>query len=143
MVRPTGTLERVFVAFVKPEEWGDFSVYLVNNTPAHYRRVVTLTGMFASVDEDLLESTRARADRGELLPYSTILLEDGDYRDLDFVIWYHLDLVPADPARQPERLWSQFGGLSFVGRGHPERLPVLDRDGWLIQLRARQGSSDL
>ena len=60
MMRPTGTLERVFVAFVKPEEWGDYSIYLVNDTPVHYRRVVTLTGMFASADEDLLESTHAR-----------------------------------------------------------------------------------
>ena len=104
MMMPTGTLERVFVAFVKPEEWGDYSIYLVNDTPVHYRRVVTLTGMFASADEDLLESTHARHKWGELPPHSAILLEDGDYRDLDFVIWHHLDLVPADTARPPERV---------------------------------------
>ena len=64
----------------------------------------TLTGMYMSVDEDLPESTRARKEWGELPPHSAILLEDGDYRDLDFVIWHHLDLVPADTARPPERV---------------------------------------
>jgi len=143
MMMPTGTPERVFAAFVKPEEWGDYSVYLVNNTPVQYRRVVALTGMYMSVDEDLLESTRATHEWGELPPHSAILLEDGDYRDLDFVIWHHLDLVPADPALPPERVWFQFGGSSFARRGDPEPLPVLDREGWLIELRARPDPSDL
>ena len=143
MMMPTGTLERVFVAVVKPEEWGDYSVYLVNNRPAHYRRAVTLTSMFASVDEDLLESTHARHEWGELPPHSAILLEDGDYLDLDFVISHHLDLVPADTARPPKRVWFQFGRLHFARLGDPALLPVLDRDGWAIELTPREDSSEL
>ena len=143
MMMPTGTLERVFVAFVKPEEWGDYSVYLVNNTPVHNERVVALTGMFPSVDAGLLESTRARADRGALRPHSAILLEDGPAWELDFNIWYHLDLAPADPARPPERVSFQSGRSHFLGRGAPALLPVLDRDCWAIDLTPRGDSSDL
>lgn len=143
MMTPTPTLERVFAAFVKPERFGDHSVYLVNNTPVHHERVVALTGMFMSVDGGLLESTHARSDRGALPPYSAILLESGPPWELDFNIWYHLDLFPADPARPPERVLFQFGRTHFVRRGDPEPLPVLDRDGWPIELTPRGDSSDL
>ncbi len=43
MMTPTPTLERVFAAFVKPERFGDHSVYLVDNTLVHHHeRVVAL-----------------------------------------------------------------------------------------------------
>lgn len=61
---PTKSLDRLFVASLMPVKFDDYSVHIVNNTPVHYGRVVTLTGMFASVDEALLESTRARQDPG-------------------------------------------------------------------------------
>jgi hypothetical protein len=134
----TGTLEQLFVAFVKPEQFGDYFVYLVNNTVVDYARVATFTGMHASVDDGLLESTRARQERGELRAHSAILIEDGDWHLLDFVIWYDVDLFPADAARPPERFSFSFGGLSFaLGQRDATFLPVLDRDGWVIEIKAR------
>src|SRR3990172_3054463 len=143
MMKPTGTPERVFAAFVKPELFGNHSVYLVNNTPVHYARVVALTGMFASVDGGLVESTHARTERGALPPPSAILLEEAPAWELDFNIGYNLDLVPADPARPPKRVWFQFGRLHFARLGDPALLPVLDRDGWAIELTPREDSSEL
>ena len=74
-----------------PDSWGNFALYLVNNTATGYRQVKILTEMFTSSDEDLLESSHARRDLSALPPESAILLEETPYWDLDFVIWYELD----------------------------------------------------
>jgi len=51
----------------------------LNNYPVHYARVATLTGMFASVDDELLESGRRRREQGSLPPRSALLLEEGEF----------------------------------------------------------------
>lgn len=71
-------LNRLFIGFVEePVPNGDHFIYLVNNTDVPYQRVVIVTGMYTSVDDDLLESSQAHRQQGKLRPRSAVLLEEG------------------------------------------------------------------
>ncbi len=140
MDKPTSTpaggdLNRLFIGFGNPRRFADHSIYLVNNTPVHYARVVALTGMFTSVDDGLLESSKARGERGALAPYSALLLEDGPFWELDYVIWYHLDLFPGDESQPPMRVW--FDTPKGGPTGPDIVLPVLNQRGHVIDLKGR------
>jgi len=130
----------LFVGFVMPNPWGDFFLYLVNGTKTYYKRVLALTGMFASMDNDLLESSHARSEKGDLPPCSSLLLEKGSSYDLDFVIWYHLDLFQGDSDQRPVHA---FLSISKGGpTGSPIMLPILEQQGWVIKLRLEERKAD-
>jgi hypothetical protein len=89
--------------------------------------------MFASVDEDLLESTQPDFEQGELPPKSSLLLETGPYTDLDFVIWYHLYLYSDDAKKPPLHL---FLNMYKGGPDTPKiELPFLRKLGRVIEFR--------
>ena len=68
-------------------------VYLVNNTDQAYSAVERLTGAFCSMDDDLMETGKRMTDMGGLPAASLAELEPSDTGELDFVVWYFLDMT--------------------------------------------------
>ena len=130
----------LFVGFVMSNAYPyEYHAYLVNNSVKHYSRVQSLTGAYCSIDDDLLQTGMGLKERGELPARSYMLIEKGDGDDLDFVIWYDLDLYDSEGVlverrnfRLP-RLWH-----------HNENditLPILNQPGEIIVLGTRQDAS--
>ncbi len=122
-----------FVAFTMNSQTNTYQVFLVNPTRTPYVRVVTLTGAFMTMDDDLVETSKAVKERGELLPMSALEIESGDVDDLEFSVWYHLDLYEQG-AGDPVHSWFSLpGAMSALFGYKPESLPVISA-GQLIEM---------
>lgn len=128
------TQEKSFIAFIVNDRKSDYTVMLVNPTEKHYSRVVTLTGAYISIDEDLLETSKAVKERGELPPMSAINIESCDIDGLEFTIWYHVDLYEKDTV-DPWHVWFILPRVTGALSGYkPEKLPVISSQGVKIEL---------
>lgn len=127
--------ERVYIGLVRRPALREYAIYLVNNSDVAYERVVSFTGMFASVDDSLLDSSRAGHDWGPLAPRVAMMLEDGDANDLDFIIWYWIDLYVSSKD-DPVKLWFQTHKGLAVNPG--TSLPLLAEPGYVLGLQTRR-----
>ena len=88
----------LYVAMVvsKTEFLGDMfpliHVYLVNNTNVHYPSAKVLTGGFASIDDDLMETGKKVSEPVALAPHSAIKVGGSDTGE-DFSVWFDIDLT--------------------------------------------------
>ena len=133
------TQQEIFIAFIMRDS-GDFNVYLVNNSDFHFYETKVLTGAYMSVDEDLLETGKVVKKKGYLKPRSFIEIDKSDWDELDFVIWYHVDLYD-EKGLVVRQYWFQ---LPKYGWGYDEKvvkLPVVGEMGMIIDLDQRDKES--
>ncbi len=123
-----------FVAFIMNKKDYTFEVHLVNPTDIQYVRVFLLSGAFCSLDDDgLLETGKVVKEKGVLLPHSSIVLDASDWDELDFVIWYNLDLYPENSGTPTTVSFD----LPKYGGDYDDKielLPVLEKKGVRIEL---------
>jgi hypothetical protein len=133
--------EKIFVGLVVDWEKGTYEVYLVNPTGRRYKRVEVYTGAYCSGDNELLETSRAIKDLGELKPYSWVFLEGSGVDSFDFVIWYWLDLIPADENATVEKLCFYLPkyGYAMCYDKVKEYLPIIEKTGPRIEVSVRNG----
>jgi len=126
----------VLAAGLKDDKAGTFQIYLVNPTGVHYTRVVTFTGAFCGDEEGVLETSKFTKERGALAPHSALLLETSDNWELDFVIWYHIDLYTEGHPTTLERIWFSVPKY-WSYRETIMKLPVLNLVGLRIEVLKR------
>lgn len=125
----------LFVAFKMEKSDYSFTVDLVNNSRWDYDRVIVLTGAFASDDDGLLETSKVVREAGPLRAFSKIQIDKSDWYELDFVIWFNLDLIPVSPEQEIKRLTFS---LPKYGLGYREELlPIIDTRAMKISLQSR------
>jgi hypothetical protein len=76
-----------------PRLFRKIDVYLINNTDIRYPNVKRLTGAFCSIDEDLMETGKKVSGPFAIEPRSVYKIEGSDTGELDFVVWYDLDMT--------------------------------------------------
>jgi len=96
--------EKIFAALNVDWQEGRYQIFLVNPTEKSYRQVTAYTGAYFSDDDKVVEQSRFAKSMGELCPYSWVVLEDDTVNQLDFFIWYWLDLLPIDQSLPAETL---------------------------------------
>ena len=131
-----------FAAFIY-KQYYSFKIYLVNPTNTNYFRVVKLTGGFASDDDVLVETSKVMREIGTLSKKSYILLEESNSYDLDFVIWYHLDLYSEQTPTNPEKVWFDLPKYGWGYEDNISDLPILNTKGMMIDLKNRNELSSL
>jgi hypothetical protein len=122
-----------FVALVPEDDAGGIAAYLVNPSGRTFVRVDTLSGMFATGDEGLIESSQASNRRGALGPRVAMLLERSPGWERDFVIWYALDLYP-EGSRRVDRY--SFTIPKYLGES-PRMVELIDQPAHRIELERR------
>ncbi|MCX6782032.1 MAG: hypothetical protein NTW66_02870 [Candidatus Magasanikbacteria bacterium] len=127
----------LFIGFIMEEKAFSFDVYLINNSNWKYKSVTIFTGAFMTVDDDLLETSKVVKVKGPLGAYSSIKIDRSDWNELDFVIWYHLDLVRADDTVEKYWFCLPKGGGDYDNK--VIKLPIINRKGMSIELEARNG----
>lgn len=93
------------------------------------------SGGFASADDDLIRTSTFTKDKGTLQPQSHVLLDESDYDELDFVIWYELELTDMEGRRRVYQFH-----LPKYGAGYEKAvqdIPILRQKGMPIVLRER------
>lgn len=132
-----------FIGFTIDRKNYKFDVYLINPTNDHYKRVVLFTGAHASQDgDDLLQTSRLVKEKGELLPDSALLIDRSDLGELDFVIWYNLDLYPSGGVN-PEIFSFSILKYPWNYKKNVINLPILNREGMRIDLERRQNDENI
>lgn len=126
---------KLFVGFVKNDNDFTYEAHLINLANIDFARVVTVTGATASDDDRVLNMTPSKPrEWGPLPRQSSMLLEEGPRTELDWVIWYHLDVYP-DGHTDPLRL--KFN----LPKGHWEYKPtylfIPPKSGMWIELAQR------
>ncbi len=139
---PNNTLEPTtpFIGFVMEESDSSYEIHLINPTEVAYSRVYALTGAFCGDDDGLIETSKVVKEKGSLSPNASVLLERGDFYDLDFVIWYHLDLY-ANDSTKPMMLWFDLpkGGWGY----RAVDLPIVGKQGMFIDLAQRNDNETI
>lgn len=135
------TINKPFIAFIVTDddkEW-TYEAILVNPTNTDYERVESLTGAHMSIDDDLLETSKSVRELGVLPPQSSIRIEGSDVDGLEFRAWFHLDLYERGSSK-PWQVWFGLPGpLTVWSNYKPEPLPVLKKEGQVIELLERNG----
>ena len=131
-----------FIGFIIDRENYKFDVYLINPTNVHYKRVIVFTGAFASEEDELLQTSPLVKEKGELLPNSALLIDSSDLGELDFVIWYNLDLYPSG-AVSPEMLSFSILKYPWNYKKKVVSLPILNKEGIRIDLKRRQNNKGI
>lgn len=129
--------QSLFIGFIMDKKTYDFDVCLINNSGDYYKKIKVFTGAYVSVDDDLLETSKVVRDKGQLSPYSAVTIDKSDWDELDYVIWYHIDLVSDNG--KISQYWFQ---LPKYGWGYDEnlvRLPIIAKQGMIIELEKRDG----
>jgi len=85
--------QRLFIAFVMDKKDYNFYVHLVNNSPMNFQAVKVFTGGFSSNEDGLLETSKVVREEGPMTACSTLQIDQSHWDELDFLIWYHLDLL--------------------------------------------------
>ncbi|MFH1453106.1 MAG: HD domain-containing protein [Armatimonadota bacterium] len=118
-------LSKPFIAFVldgiKP-----YKIYLVNPTYRNYVWVEALTGAFFSTDEKMVSTSIVKKPSGTLPPKSYMLVEEDEFNQLDYQIWFHIDLYPQGDINNPEKLSFD---LPRYGLGYKEKkvkMPIIE-----------------
>lgn len=125
--------------FLTEDGKGMYYVFLVNPTDTKYIKVKKLTGSFTSMGDDLIETGKAVFDLPALQPHSHIQIDNIDWRERDFTIWYQLDLTSEENTRiylkgsVPKRIVSN---KEFVAYG-------VDQEGWVLDLLQRPENIDI
>lgn len=111
-----------------------YTVFLVNPTNQKYTSVKKLTGAFTSIGDDLLETSKAVFNLPGISPHSHIKVDDIEWRERDFTVWYQLDLSLENGSEMylkgsvPKYLYSE--NKEFVRFG-------IDKEGWVLALTER------
>jgi len=129
--KPEGKVPmKPYVAFVFDQHTFTYHVHLMNPTDVAYAKVVSETGGNASYGDEVMQTTHtelSKSNRGSLPKQSTMFIEYGNEFDLDWEIWYWLDLYRAGH----EQPWKVMLSIPKYGDGYkPEYL----RDGMLVGL---------
>jgi hypothetical protein len=120
---------------------GMYYVFLVNPTNKKYENVKKLTGAFTSIDNDLLETSKAVFILPELQPNSYIQIDDIDWRERDFTIWYQLDLISEDGTK----MYLKGSVPKYLDKEEKELIAYgVNKEGWALDLikRANDDSID-
>jgi len=129
--------KNIFVALIINKENSTYEIYLVNQTNKNYSRVVGLTGAYMTCDEDLIQTSQAVKEIGDLPSHSFVFLEGADLGGLDFVIWYELDLYNEEDKRKPEMTRFSLPKYSWIFEKEMLALPILNTKGLRIELGER------
>ena len=78
------------------EFYPDYRLFLVNEGEHDLSSVRLFTGGFEGTGDSVSELDRLSRSLGPLSRGRSVLMEDLDIYILDFVLWYHLDLIFAD-----------------------------------------------
>jgi hypothetical protein len=128
-------VERVYLA-VQPEgeASGDIIIWLVNEADEeiHYR---VRTGEFASLDDDVLESSVAERDAQSIQARSAVMFERDDIYGFDFVVWWHVDLVDRDGVAHP--MAATRGKYGWWNPDTYKQIPFTGKRGVLLRMRPR------
>jgi len=135
--------DKIFVALIIDWKKGVYESYLVNPTEKHYKQVLAYTGAYCTCDEDLIQTTSAVKELGELRPYSWVLIEDSDVDEFDFVIWYWLDLFPLAEDMPIEKVSFHFPKYALCYDKKKEYLPVIEKIGQCIEVETRSDSKTI
>ena len=93
-VNPEKIPQNPFIVLLN--EKGDYlPLHLVNPTDQKYN-VRILTGAFSSTTDSYIETSKKISDYPTLQPKSNINIEDIHFTELDFTIWYMIDLIDKD-----------------------------------------------
>lgn len=130
----------LFGAFVQPEAnpYENYSVHLVNDTDINFPRVDARSGEFISTDTAVHEGNVITREAEPLGARSARKLYEGEYWELDFVQWWHLDVYRSEDT-DPVKVWFQTGGFGNLRDVPEERLPLLNVTGQRVALRVRTG----
>lgn len=123
----------LFLILGKRDKEGLYHVYLANTTDQQYTKVKKLTGAFTSVDDDLLETSKAVFDLPDLLPRSCIEIDDIDWQERDFTVWYQLDLATEQGS------WRYLSGSvpKHLPDGDMKHIEQFEKEGWILKLKDR------
>ena len=125
------------------EAESSYEVYLVNDTDTPYNRVFALTGAYCGDDDGLIETSKMTKEKGALAPHSSLLLEKGNMDELEFVIWYHLDLYE-DGAPKPTTFWFDLPKYyGWITANMNQHLPVLGKNGMMVELVGRKDTETI
>ena len=112
-------------------------VYLVNDTGAHFRSVMVLTGAFASDDDTVIETGKRVTEKEDLQPHSVREIGKADTGELDYVVWYDLDMTDSNGNINQY----QFSLPKYRNAKEKTYIPLLERQGHRIDLKPRPGAS--
>jgi len=73
-----------------------FRVYLVNPTEKNYNSFIVQTGTYFFIDDKPVQSNSVKKEFGEFNLNSSILIDESDIGELDFTIWYRIELFQKD-----------------------------------------------
>lgn len=130
---PETTHKRPFL-FLQDIAGEFYTVFLVNPTDQKYTSVKKLTGAFTSMGDDLLETSKAVFDFPGVNPHSHIQIDDIEWRERDFTVWYQLDLI------------LEGGSTAYLGGSVPKYLDSenkefvefgIGKEGWVLALTER------
>jgi hypothetical protein len=127
--------DKLFAAMVySDEEKGEIDVYLVNvQKDVQYERLVSLTGAFVSADDDLLETNKILREYGQLNSMSTMRIDSTDVYELDFTIWYMIDMYEqGNPT--PTRITFSLAKYGWFDKKNHIDIPILDAIGYQIKV---------
>lgn len=120
-----------------PKLFKCIDVYIVNETSFRFPSVKVLTGAFASDGDNLIVTGKSLRAPIEVLPHSAERIDGSDTGELDFVVWYMIDMFDEyDEERQ-----FRFSLLKYRRQHKKVHLPLLDRMGYKIDLKHREGES--
>jgi len=115
-------------------------IYLVNNTDTAYPKIKRLTGAFSSMDDDLMETGKRMTDMAALAAHSFAEVEGSDTGELNFVVWYSLDMTDENGTYvqygftlpKPYH-WEKYDQLQLPGCDTVLILPLSQRTGDTIE----------
>lgn len=126
-----------FAVFVVREADFEFDAFLINPSNTSYARVHTMTGGFAGDDNGVLETSKPISEKGQLLSHSALKLETSDLGDLDFNVWYCLDLFVGETDKSIKLSFS-LPKYWFNYEKEATLIPLLNRTGMVIELSPRE-----
>jgi hypothetical protein len=128
-------VEKLFAAMVySDEKKGKIDVYLVNvQKDVHYERLVSFNGGFMSSDDDLLETSKTLREYGQLNSMSALRIDLTDDYELDFTIWYMIDMYEqGNPI--PSRITFSLPRYGWFDKKKHIDIPILDAIGYQIEV---------
>lgn len=123
--------------FIIDDENGIFQVYLINPSKKKYSQVIKLTGGFSGDDDGLIETSKVFKELGPLPSESVLKIDESDLDELDFVIWYHLDLI--DDNNEVIQFRFQLPKYYWWCEDKFEILPILNEKGMKFKPQERNG----
>lgn len=129
----------LFLILGKRDKEGLYHVFLANPSNQSYTKVKKLTGAFASDGDNLIETSKAVFDLPDLPPHSCIEIDDIDWMERDFTVWYQLDLA------------TKQGDWKYLRGSVPKSLPDEDiksidhfnKEGWVLGLLNRDDDKSI